>query len=256
MRHMEIATGELDVRETRGAEATPAILEYFRDVGRREIASDEVPWCAAFAGSVLVRSGLPRDALPPPDKVLLARSFLTVGRAIDKPRYGALVVLRRDAAGPHAGHVGFVIGSTGAKLMVLGGNQANSVSVEMYRSDEVIGYRWPMPELSAGEIAASGSRTLDRAARAKADAAKGAAAGVSSPVVPALPVPDLQSVASQAGALKGAAEQLIDFAAFLGSRWPLIAAVVGLYYAGRMAWHQYHIRAARVEDQNTGKLVQ
>ena len=42
MRHMVIAFAQVGVRETPGPIANDDILQYFRDVGRSDITSDEV----------------------------------------------------------------------------------------------------------------------------------------------------------------------------------------------------------------------
>jgi predicted glycosyl hydrolase (DUF1957 family) len=45
---------------------------------------------------------------------------------------------------PWSGHVGFVVGiDVKARLMVLGGNQRDKVSIAPF-DREVLGYRWPM----------------------------------------------------------------------------------------------------------------
>jgi uncharacterized protein (TIGR02594 family) len=68
-----------------------------------------------------------------------ARSYATFGHALDAPILGCLVVLKRR--GGH--HVGIYEGSHKGKLMLLGGNQGDAVSVDAFDADDVIAYRWP-----------------------------------------------------------------------------------------------------------------
>jgi hypothetical protein len=52
-----------------------------------------------------------------------------------------VVVFKRDGGG----HVGFVVGKDQAgNLMVLGGNQSDSVNIKPFKTDRVVGYRWPV----------------------------------------------------------------------------------------------------------------
>ncbi|MBU2533005.1 MAG: TIGR02594 family protein, partial [Alphaproteobacteria bacterium] len=89
----------LGTRERPGRGDNPNVLMFFRDAGRADIQRDEVPWCAAFVGACLEREGLAGTGS------LLARSYLDWGQAIDAPRLGAIVVLKRGH-NPSAGHVG------------------------------------------------------------------------------------------------------------------------------------------------------
>lgn len=134
---MELAWAELGEAEVKGALSNPRIRAMFADAGHPEVISDEVPWCAAFVGAVLKRAGLQ------PTGSLAARSYLAWGEAIDGPRDGAVVVLKRTAD-PAMGHVGFCAGATAERVTVLGGNQGDRVSAQDFPRADVIGYRWPV----------------------------------------------------------------------------------------------------------------
>lgn len=108
-------------------------------------ADDEVAWCAAFTNYVAWLLRLPRS------KSLRARSWLNVGRVIDinsaVPGWD-VVILNRGAPpqpGPEVidspGHVGFFAGRDGSNVLLLGGNQNDSVNVSPYKSNRVIGVR-------------------------------------------------------------------------------------------------------------------
>lgn len=127
---------EAGVRESPGPASNDRILQFFNDVGHNEITSDEVAWCAAFVGACLERAGQAST------RSLLARSYLEWGTPLRTPRLGAIAVFSRGAD-PGQGHVGFVIGSDGSRLFVLGGNQQDAVSVQSFDMTKLLGLRWP-----------------------------------------------------------------------------------------------------------------
>ena len=129
------AWAEFGVRELPGSADASAVMKYFREAGHSEIAHDATPWCAAFVGAMLQRSGLQGTGS------LLARSYLAWGDAIDEAKCGAVVVLSRGDD-PNAGHVGLYVGAAGSRVFLLGGNQGDAVSVEAFDAGRVLGYRW------------------------------------------------------------------------------------------------------------------
>ncbi|WPJ72163.1 baseplate central spike complex protein [Salmonella phage CRW-SP2] len=133
---MTIARGELGVKEYSGKfNNNPRILEYHKttSLGASE---DEVSWCAAFVGWVLLQAGFTST------RSALARSYLTWGSALSAPRYGAVVVFRRGN-NPTFGHVAFVQKFDDNYVWCLGGNQSDSVKVSRFSRSSVLGYRWP-----------------------------------------------------------------------------------------------------------------
>ena len=139
---MAEAWRRLGTREVRGRRHNRTVLDFFRDAGRRDITRDEVPWCAAFVGACLSRSGETGTGS------LLARSYLKWGEALESPRLGAVVILSRGR-NPSSGHVGFWVGETAGQHLLLGGNQSNAVTVSAFSKERVLGFRWP------GEVPAS-----------------------------------------------------------------------------------------------------
>lgn len=127
----------LGEREIPGSDANQEIAALFRDAGFPGIRDDETAWCAAFVGACLARAGLPGS------RSLMARSYLSCGEAIDEERTGAIAVLSRGSD-PALGHVGFLIGATGTHVVLLGGNQANAVSVDAFSRSRLVGLRWPV----------------------------------------------------------------------------------------------------------------
>jgi uncharacterized protein (TIGR02594 family) len=105
---------------------------------------DEVPWCSAFVNWIAWLLRLPRS------KSLAARSWLLIGLPVPltEARPGFDVVVLNRAGGvadasviASPGHVGFFAGIEGGKVLVLGGNQGNSVTVSAYSLRDVLGVR-------------------------------------------------------------------------------------------------------------------
>jgi uncharacterized protein (TIGR02594 family) len=118
---------------------------------------DEVPWCSAFVNYVAWLLRLPRS------KSLSARSWLKVGTPTDiefaEPGFDVAILSRGSAPpGPEVlnapGHVGFFAGlAAGAgirpsapieppgRILLLGGNQSDSVNVSGFPIDRLLGIR-------------------------------------------------------------------------------------------------------------------
>lgn len=120
--------------EIKGQEHAQEILQFWKDIKRGGIKTDEIAWCAAFVGACLERVGIESTRFES------AGSYLTWGVPLSDPLYGCVVIFSRKGGG----HVGFVVGvDEQNRLMVLGGNQGDAVSVAPFDRDRVIGYRWP-----------------------------------------------------------------------------------------------------------------
>lgn len=120
---------------TEGANAT-TLANFIRDFAGLEIDPRTTAWCAAFVNAVLGASGIEGTG------ALNARSFLSFGTATNDPRPGDIVVLSRGDPNGWQGHVGFFQGyDANGNILVLGGNQSDSVSVAAYSSDRLLGFR-------------------------------------------------------------------------------------------------------------------
>lgn len=76
--------------------------------------------------------------------MLNARSFLNWGTETTEPQLGDIVVLSRGDPDGWKGHVGFFKGfDANGDILILGGNQGDSVSVSSYSKDRLLGYRRP-----------------------------------------------------------------------------------------------------------------
>ena len=139
-----MAWRELDEREIPGDEDNPRIVLYHSSTSLGA-TDDEVPWCSSYVNWIMAAADIPRTGSA------RARSWLYWGKALDWVPYGAVCILKRGGGnqpGPEIleapGHVGFVVGDAGMdKVLILGGNQSNAVSVKSYPVSQVLGYRWP-----------------------------------------------------------------------------------------------------------------
>jgi uncharacterized protein (TIGR02594 family) len=241
---MELAWRDVGIRETPGAAATPSIITFFADVGHPEITSDETFWCAAWVGSKLERSGNAST------RRLNARSYLDLTNACDL-RVGAIAIFSRGADA-ESGHVGFVTGWTDTHIMVLGGNQHDSVCVMPQLRSRLLGLRWPVPPQTTAEVA-KGSRIMAAASQQQRDAVKVATVPPVGGSMPQLPSP--QRMADGVSGVQSAIETLVSFVNFAGQKWPWIALALGAYWGLRILWNGHLIRLWRTEDANTGKTI-
>jgi uncharacterized protein (TIGR02594 family) len=137
-----IGRAALGQREIPGAKHNNWIVALWKRLKVSWFTDDEVPWCGAFVGFCCAEAGL---STPPPGEVGRALSWATHGLALDRPAYGCIAVKTRNGGG----HVGFVVGrDERGRLMILGGNQDNSVSIAPYDESVFIAFRWPskMPD--------------------------------------------------------------------------------------------------------------
>lgn len=143
---MPHAWADLGVAEKPGAAHDATILEYARHLGQTWVKDDETPWCAAFVGACLEKADVRST------RSLAARSYLDWGISAAEPAPGCIVVLSRGPD-PSAGHVGFLVGWTDARVFLLGGNQSNSVNVAAFDRAFVLALRLPDGSLSSPSIA-------------------------------------------------------------------------------------------------------
>ena len=133
-----------ELREIPGAQHEPFIQWCFSKCGYGPETPDEIPWCSAWINGICWLLRLPRS------KSAAARSWLALGQPI--PLEAAcvgwdLVILRRglDQPGPEIiqapGHVGLFAGLEPDRVLVLGGNQQNAVTVQGFPRLAVLGVR-------------------------------------------------------------------------------------------------------------------
>jgi uncharacterized protein (TIGR02594 family) len=130
-----LAQAEIGVKEAPGFANNPIVKQYYIDAGGGK-QPDSVPWCAAFVGAMLRRSGHSGSGF------LAARSYLTWGVELKEPRIGCVVVFARGRS--WQGHVAFFNRrNENGTIRVLGGNQDDMVKYASYNTSKVLGYRWP-----------------------------------------------------------------------------------------------------------------
>ncbi len=131
------ARRHLGLREIKGAKHAPMILKWWSTI-RAPFTDDETPWCAGFVGGVLEAVGIKSS------RSAAARSYLKWGIGLERPVPGCVVVFWRGEPSSASGHVAFVAGVDRAgRLMCLGGNQGDAVSIAPFAASRLLGYRWP-----------------------------------------------------------------------------------------------------------------
>lgn len=149
---IQIAEAEIGTKEnTSKTEHDPRVMEYHATTGITN--NDETPWCSSFVNWVMRKAGKGGT------NNAMAISWKKYGKKVDKPAYGAIAVIDWDGPGPGwKGHVGFVVGKQGSKLLILGGNQSNAVNVKSFGTSKIVAYVFPsdyqIPEsaYSFGEV--------------------------------------------------------------------------------------------------------
>ncbi len=95
-------------------------------------------WCAAFVNAVLEESNIQGS------QSRMARSFLDWGEEVEEPLAGDIVVFPRGTS-DWQGHVGFYVGTeiknNKEYYRILGGNQNNAVSIDLYPAKKALGIR-------------------------------------------------------------------------------------------------------------------
>lgn len=129
---LRIAEGELGVKEIKGSKHNERVIEYHSTTGK--FTTDEVPWCASFVNWVMNKAGKGGTGSA------RAMSWKNYGKNVKKPAYGSIAVF---SYGGGKGHVGFVIGKQGDRLLVLGGNQSDQVKVSSFGTSKVVAYVVP-----------------------------------------------------------------------------------------------------------------
>lgn len=134
---LDIALAEYGVTEVVGTNDNPRILQYFKEIGHSWVKDDQMAWCSAYANWVALKAGCYRSGK------LNARSWLTVGRKVDLPQKGDIVVFWRVKRSDWRGHVGFFISYSEDRkhIYVLGGNQNNQVCIKAYPVYRLLGFR-------------------------------------------------------------------------------------------------------------------
>lgn len=151
---LAIASRYVGLAEIPGRDHAPTITRWLTNL-KAWWRDDETPWCGTFVAHCLKESGC---AIP--KHWYRAKAYLDCGEPCG-PVIGAVVIYERAGGG----HVGFVVGiDQSGRIMTLGGNQGNRVSIAPFDSTRVLGYRWPtgtaplvadLPVLNSTEISST-----------------------------------------------------------------------------------------------------
>jgi len=129
---LDLAAQQMGMNERAQREA---LQEYMAN-GGHNLDPSVTAWCAAYVGATLNQSGLQGTGK------LNARSYMDWGEAVDEPKPGDVAVFSRGDPNGWQGHVGFFKGyDENGNILVLGGNQGDSVSVAPYAADRLLGFR-------------------------------------------------------------------------------------------------------------------
>jgi uncharacterized protein (TIGR02594 family) len=116
-----------------------------RDLLKTILGVDPVntEWCAAFVNMVLLQELLPTSHTVS-EHPLMARSFLKWGDEVSEPKQGDIVVFKRGNSG-WQGHVAFYVNTVIIEKVeyynVIGGNQSDSVRIQLYLVKDVLSIR-------------------------------------------------------------------------------------------------------------------
>ena len=134
-----------ELAERPGPAAHHPFIVWSHELCRLRETGDEIPWCSSFANAICWMLRRPRS------KSARARSWLGVGQAVamEDATPGDVVVVLARGAGPQPGpevldapgHVAFYAGVEGDRVLVVGGNQANNVTLARYPITQVLGLR-------------------------------------------------------------------------------------------------------------------
>jgi uncharacterized protein (TIGR02594 family) len=136
---ISIAEDELGEKEIKGKEHNPRVLQYHATTDGAK--KDETPWCASFVNWVMEQAGYEGTDSS------ASHSWKKWGDGIPKPAVGSIAFIdwgKVDSKKAGKGHVGFVVGKTAKnRIVLLGGNQSNSVRYTAFKESLIQTYRVP-----------------------------------------------------------------------------------------------------------------
>lgn len=132
---IEEAEKHIGLSEIKGSMHNAKIVEWLIKL-KAWWRDDETPWCGVFVAHCIKTAGYDL-----PKHWYRAKDWLNWGVKVSTPLYGCVVIFERQSGG----HVGFVVGKDKkGRLMVLGGNQGDKVSIAPFDPARVSGYRMPV----------------------------------------------------------------------------------------------------------------
>ena len=122
------ALREIGVSEVAGQGYNERIIAYHSSV-TGNFTSDEIAWCSSFVNFCFDLSGEGSRT-----HSALSQSWLDWGIETKFPKIGDIVILT-NKKNKKWGHVGFFIDQTDTQVLILGGNQGDSVSFKWFSKD-------------------------------------------------------------------------------------------------------------------------
>lgn len=111
-----------------GPGSNPTILAWAREVGLEKVYRDDaVAWCGLAMAYVAGQAGWDNA---PRGNALLARNWQHWGNPAEVPMLGDVLVFWRGSRTGIKGHVGVYVGEDDAAFHLIGGNQADKVSIK------------------------------------------------------------------------------------------------------------------------------
>lgn len=114
-----------------------ASLIDFLKIGRFLGDPASLPWCGDAVESCIAKV-LPAEPLP--SNPFWAQGWASFGIDVKAPLVGSVGVIRWSAK---SGHVGIVAGVEGSKVVLLGGNQSNAITLASFSRAKFTAFRWP-----------------------------------------------------------------------------------------------------------------
>lgn len=140
---LTVARRNLHVVEIPGKQTAPAIAKWLANL-KAWWSDDETPWCGVFVAECMREAGVPL-----PKHWYRAMAWSDWGLRLASPTLGCVVVFARSGGG----HVGIFVGrDEQERLMILGGNQGNRVSIAPFDPARAVAYRWPSSVDLPGEF--------------------------------------------------------------------------------------------------------
>lgn len=213
----------------------PRVVDMIEAVSGQRHNSMRTPWCAYWVGAKLKSAGIP------PTRSGMARSYLVWGQVLtvkdDTPwRIGDIVIFWRGARDDSVtGHVAFLLSWTSSSVVVVGGNQGDTVSVQSFSRRKILGVRRPRPLTSSKTAKSLGA----------GGAAEGTNIAIDNAIPDALPpsppvssLPDPAVVNEQLDAVRTPLEQLAAFKPWIAGLLSMITlGCIG--YAIYCRWQQH-----------------
>lgn len=136
-----IAATKLGQSEIAGGNDNAFIVECLHRCGLPpEMLHDETPWCGAFAGWCMDEAGIraPHGRAGASNWGKHPETMMALGRNNFRP--GAIAVFHRQGGA----HVAFALAELPQHVVILGGNQGNTVSVQVRPKALLDNYYWPV----------------------------------------------------------------------------------------------------------------